>query len=144
MESVGWIIQLAPFIIVDDQKANNIGQNILPKIGIKLVQDKPKHKQILKFHEKKEASEEELKSCFKNNFQELRVRIGKSKNHVMRTQFLQDINPIPQKGRRIPSHLKERVEVKLNKLIDQKHIKKLDKCSDKQFINPITITVKKD
>ena len=144
MESGGWIIQLAPFIIVDDQKANNIGQNILTKIGIKLVQDKPKHKQILKFHEKEEASEEELKNCFKNNFQELRVRIGKSKNHVMRTQFLQDINPIPQKGRRIPSHLKERVEVKLNKLIDQKHIKKLDKCSDKQFINPITITVKKD
>ena len=44
---------------------------------------------------------------------------------------------------RIPIHLQERVEVELNKLIDQKHIIKLDKCSDRQFISPIVITVKK-
>ena len=55
-----------------------------------------------------------------------------------------DFEPIHQKGRRIPIHLQERVEAELNKLIDQKHIIKLDKCSDKQFISPIVIIVKKD
>ena len=35
------------------------------------------------------------------------------------------------------------MERELNKLIDQKHIIKLDKCSDRQFISPIVITVKK-
>ena len=39
----GWKIESAPFIIVDDQKANIIGRNILPHISIKLVQEK--HKQ---------------------------------------------------------------------------------------------------
>ena len=52
VESGQWIIQSAPFIIVDDQKANIIGRNVLPKIGINLVQDKPKHNQILNINGK--------------------------------------------------------------------------------------------
>ena len=62
----------------------------------------------------------------------------------MKTQFIKEFVPIQQKGRHIPIHLQERVEGELNKLIDQKHIIKLDKCSDRQFISPIVITVKKD
>ena len=62
----------------------------------------------------------------------------------MKTQFIEEFVPIQQKGRRIPIHLQELVEGELNKLIDQKRIIKLDKCSDQQFISPIVITVKKD
>ena len=63
----------------------------------------------------------------------------------MRTQFLQNITPIQQNDRRIPIHLQERVEANLNELIDQKHIKKLDKLSKKkQFISSIVITVKQE
>ena len=61
----------------------------------------------------------------------------------MRTQFSKEFIPIQRKSQRIPSHLQERVEGELNKLIDQKHIIKLDKCSDRQFISPIVITAKK-
>ena len=62
----------------------------------------------------------------------------------MRTQFNKEFIPIQQKGRRIPMHLQEQVEGELDKLIDQKHIIKLDKYSDRQVIIPIAITVKKD
>ena len=86
----------------------------------------------------------EIKQWVKDNFQQLCVRIGKSKHHVMRTQFSKEFEPIQEKGRRIPTPLQERVEAELNKLIDQKHIIKFDKCSDTQFISPIVITVKKD
>ena len=48
-----------------------------------------------------------------------------------------------KKGRCIPVHLQQRVEGELNKLMDQNHIIKLDKCSDRQFISPIVITVKR-
>ena len=75
---------------------------------------------------------------------QLCVRIGKLKNHTMQTQFIEEFEPIQQKGRRIPIHLQERVEGELNKLFDQKHIIKLDKGSDKQFISPIVIKDKKD
>ena len=61
----------------------------------------------------------------------------------MRTQFSKEFEPIQQKGRRIPIHQQEKVELELNKLIDQKHIIKLVKCSGKQLISPIAITVKK-
>ena len=57
---------------------------------------------------------------------------------MMKTQFSQDFIPIQQKGRQIP------VEGELNKLLNQNHIIKLDKCSDQQFISPNVITVKKD
>ena len=62
----------------------------------------------------------------------------------MRTQFNKEFIPVQQKGRRVPVHLQERVEKELNKLMDQKHIIKLDKCSDRQLISPIVITVRKD
>ena len=62
----------------------------------------------------------------------------------MKTQFSKEFEPVQQKGRRIPIHLQERVDAELNKLIDQKHIVKLDKRSDKQFISPIEITFIKD
>ena len=67
-----------------------------------------------------------------------------SKNHIMRTRFNKESTPIQQKGRRVPLHLQERVEKDLNKLMDQKHIVKLNNFSDIQFISPIVITVKKD
>ena len=57
-----------------------------------------------------EDSDPEIKQWVKDNFQQLCIRIGKSKNHMMKTQFNQDFMPIQQKGRRIPVHLQERVE----------------------------------
>ena len=62
----------------------------------------------------------------------------------MKTQFSKEFEPVQQKGRRQQIHLQERFKAELNKLIDHKHIIKLDKCSDKQFISPIVITDKKD
>ena len=89
-------------------------------------------------------SNEEIKTWVREYFQELCVRIGKSKHHVMRTRFLQNITPIQQKIRWVPIHLQGRMEAETNKIIDQKHIKKIHKCSDNQFVIPIIITAKKD
>ena len=94
--------------------------------------------------QRSDESNHENKQWVNDNFQQLCVRIGKSKHHVMKTQFNKDFEPIQHKGRRLPIHLQERVEAELNKFIDQKHINKLDKCSDKQFISAIVISVKKD
>ena len=42
IESVGRKLRAAPFIIVDNQKANIIGRNSLPHIGIKISTRKTK------------------------------------------------------------------------------------------------------
>ena len=44
IESGGWKVQTAPFFIVDNHKANIIGRNLIPHIGIKLIQDKQTQK----------------------------------------------------------------------------------------------------
>ena len=138
----GWKIQSAPFIIVDNQQANIIGRNILPQTGVRLIQEKQKQN-VLSVREQEE-SDPENKQWVKDNFQHVCIRIGKSKNHMMKTQFNHEFMPLQQKRRLIPMHLQERVERELNKLMDQNHIIKLDKCSHRKFISPVVITVKKN
>ena len=134
-------MQSATFDVVDDKKANIIGRNLLSQIGIKLIQEQQKQN-VHAIREQKE-SDPTIIQWVKENFARLCVRIGKSKNHTRKTQYIKEFVPIQQKGRRIPIHLQERVEEELHKVIDQKHIIKLDKCSDRKFISPIVITVKK-
>ena len=52
----------------------------------------------------------------------------------MKSQFIQDISPIQQKGRSVPTHLHERAERESNKLIDQKHIINFDICSGNKSV----------
>ena len=72
------------------------------------------------------------------------IRIGKSKHHMIRTQFNKDFNPIQQKGRRILVNLQERVEGGIKQADEPNYIIKLEKCSDRQFIKPMVKILKKD
>ena len=106
IESGGWKIRAAPLIIVDNQKANIIGRNTLPQIGIRPVQEKPKQRDVLNIQEQEQPNPE-IKQLVKDNYPQLCIRVGKSKNHVMRTQFNKEIIPVQQKGHRVPLHLQE-------------------------------------
>ena len=61
-----------------------------------------------------------------------------------KSTFHNSFHPTQHKGRRVPLHLNDKVERELNKLIEDKQIIKLDKCSDEYFISPVVITVKHD
>ena len=149
IESWCWKIQSAPFIVVD-KKANIIGRKLLPQIGIKLIQEQNTEK--VQAIRELEESDPTKKQWVKNKYIHFIVKwrriartcIVKSKNYTMKTQFIEKLVPIQQKGRGIPIHLQERVEGELNKLMDQKNIIKLDRCLDQQFISQILITFKKD
>ena len=52
--------------------------------------------------------------------------------------------PTQHKGRRVPLHLVEKVEMELQKLIDDNQIIRFEKCPDDLLISPVAITVKKD
>ena len=70
--------------------------------------------------------------------------MGRSKTHTVKSKFKTNFTPLYQRGRRIPIHLQSQVEEELKKLQKNGNIIKLDKCSDKNFISPIAITVKRD
>ena len=72
------------------------------------------------------------------------TRIGKSKNHLAKSIFKQNHIPNQQKERRLHLHLLEKVELELDKLIQDKQIVKLEKLPDDLFVSPVVITVKKD
>ena len=44
----------------------------------------------------------------------------------------------------MPNTLQEKVDKKSDKLLAQGNIQKLEECSDKYFVSPIVITIKKD
>ena len=66
-------------------------------------------KNVLSVREQEE-SDPEIKQWVKGNFQQVCIRVGKSKQRTMRTQFNNDCNPIQQKVSRIHVHLQERIE----------------------------------
>ena len=71
-------------------------------------------------------------------------RLGRSKNHIAKSLLRENHNPNQQKGRRVPLHLLEKVEKKIDVLINNKQIIRLEKCPDDVYISPVVITVKKD
>ena len=73
IESGGWILHSAPFIVVVDKKANKIGKNLLPQIGIKLIQEQ--QKQNVHAIREQEESNPAIKQWVKDNFAQLCVLI---------------------------------------------------------------------
>ena len=62
----------------------------------------------------------------------------------MHADFFETLTPIQQKGRKVPITLQDKVDKEIDKLLRQGHIEKLNECSDKYFVSPIVVTVKKD
>ena len=79
LKSGGWKTQPAPLIVVDDQKAKLIGRNLIPQIGIKLVEEKSKYHQILN---KIEGEKSKLirKHWVKDNFTQVCIKFERAKN----------------------------------------------------------------
>ena len=81
---------------------------------------------------------------FSRQFHHLFRRVGRIRNYKLQAEFFKNLVPIQQKGRRVPIKLQEKVDKEIEKLLEQGHIQKLKECSDKHFVSPIAITVKKD
>ena len=74
----------------------------------------------------------------------LTTRLGRSKNHKVKSKFKSNFTPVHQRGRHVPLHLEKQVEEELKRLQNNGHITKSEKCSDEIYISPIVITVKRD
>ena len=81
---------------------------------------------------------------FSKQFHHLFRRVGRIRNYKVQAEFFKTLVPIQQKGRRVPLTLQEKVDKEIEKLLEQGHNHKLEECSDKYFVSPIVITVKKD
>ena len=119
-----------------------MGRDILRKLGIHLSASKPIGKTVGLISDTT-IEQNTIKWIFKK-YPHLCTRLGRSKNHMTKSTFKENFSPTQHKGRRVPLHLLERFEKELENLIEDKQIKRLEKCSDEYFISPVVITVKKD
>ena len=119
-----------------------MGRDLLAKLGITLNATKNTGKTI-NLISQLQAEKNIIKWAFQK-YPHLCTRLGRSKNHIAKSIFKTEFTPSQHKGRRVPLHLLEKVENELKKLIDDKQIIRLEKCSDELFISPVVITVKKD
>ena len=142
LKSGAWTAKNCNILLVKHLLQPVMGRDILQQLGIYLRALKPTGKTIGLISD---ASTEQniIKWIFKK-YPHLCTRLGRSKNHMAKSTFKEKFTPTQHKGRRVPLHLLERVEQELEKLIEDKQIMRLEKCSDEYFISPVVITVKKD
>ena len=142
IQSGSWTAKSCKVLIVKNKTINIMGRDLLSKLGITLNASKNTGKPI-NFISNLQTEKNIIKWVFQK-YPHLCTRLGRSKNHIAKSIFKSTYTPSQHKGRRVPLHLLEKVENELKKLIDDKQIIKLEKCSDELFISPVVITVKKD
>ena len=86
VESGGWTINTAPIILVVDKRANMLGRNLLPQLGIHLHQEKPDGKSINYIADKNQL-DTIITNWVKSTYPGLCTRIGRSKNHMVHKNF---------------------------------------------------------
>ena len=131
-----WTATGVDVTVVEDGHRPIIGRDLFPKLGFSVIQSK----QIANI----DQNQCPIKRQISFDFPDLISRIGKSLKHTVNSTFHNEFTPTHQKGRRVPINLQPLVIIELKKLLDEKHIIKLNSCSDKNFISPIVITVKRD
>ena len=87
------------------------------------------------------GGQERLQKLIKNN-DDLFHGIGKLKGVKVKLHVDQDVKPVAQKHRRVPFHLRDKVEAEVTRLEEAGIIEKVDSATD--WISPIVISPKKD
>ena len=150
LETNGWATE-ARMKVIGGNRPSIIGRDLMPNLGLQLVQQTPEQK-VMSVQRKqpgaetssKEDSLDPWQTYFSEQFDNLFHRVGTIENYMVQVEFFETLTPIQQKGRRVPIALQVKVDKKISKLLQQGHIEKLEECSDKYFVSPIVITVKKD
>ena len=112
----GWYAGRADLIVVSNNQRAITGRDLFQALGITLQQQtpsSPEGKNILNITTTSACLlKNEMSTVYKN----LTTRIGRSINQKVKLKFKTTFTPVHQKGRRIPLHLENQVELELNKL----------------------------
>ena len=139
IRSNNWHANPIEIQVVTDDNRLLLGRDLFPAFGLSIQQFNSPQTVIQVEHEHCP-----IKKQIATDFPDLISRIGKTNLNTVRSKFHKNHTATHQKGRRVLVGLLNTVSDELKKLSDQGHIEKLHKFSDRNFISPIVITVKKD
>ena len=123
IECNDWIATGIDVTVVEDGHRPIIGRDLFSKLGFFLT--------LLKQVANIDQNQCLIKKQIAFDFPELVTRIGKSLKHSVKSTFHKEFTPTHQKARRVPINLQPLVNIELKKLLDKKHIIKLNSRSDK-------------
>ena len=141
IESKGWRIEYAEFVVVKDGLKPLIGRDLFEALGISVTQSLCSNEGSMV---NTTTTQCPLKPRIANRLPQLISRIVRSKIHIVKSKFHKNFQPKHQKGRRVPINLQDRVNNEIKKLLEEGHIEKLNNCSDQYFISPKVFKVKRD
>ena len=145
VSSLGWHVKSAKFLISENRTRCLLGLDLQPHLGVKTTQVRPERPLVGEVSQSNlNVTSESWKTHFYQKFHRVFTRVGKAKNHKVFSTFKSPLVPIQEKGRRVPVHIQDKVGQEIQKLIQEGHVVKLNKCTKQHFISPIVITAKKD
>ena len=121
IQSNGWKIH-ARIKVIGGNRPSIIGRDLMPQLGLHLVQQSP-GKQIMFIEEgnqdalEPEGELDSWQTCFSKQFSNLFSRVGKIRNYKVQAEFFENLTPVQQKGRRVPISLQEKVDAEIDKLL---------------------------
>ena len=110
----------------------------------KISSNSSENSKIEKENEKSIHNEVNEQTKIKEQFNELFTRQGKLIGNEVKIEFKPHAKITQQKGRRVPIQLQDAVQKEIERLLHEGHIERVKEVTDKQFIQPIVITVKRD
>ena len=145
VSSLGWHVKSAKFLISENRTRCLLGLDLQPHLGVKTTQVRPERLLVGEVSQSNlNVVSDSWKNHFHQKFHRVFTRVGRAKNHKDFSTFKSPIVPIQEKGRRVPVHIQDKVGQDIQKLIQEGHVVKLNKCTSEHFISPIVITAKKD
>ena len=154
LASNGWKTK-AEVRVIGGTRPSIVGRDLMGKLGLQLMQADPRG-EVMNIQGTEDSSSEkghvgesedeqmdQWQLYFSKLFPKLFTRVGKIRNCKVQAEFFKNLVPVQQKRRRVPVTLQEKVDKEIDKLLTQGHIEKLKECSDRCFVSPIVITVKK-
>ena len=131
----------ARIVITRDGKRSLIERDLLTQLNIRVGEANGNSEYTNIINNISETRDFETR---KQKFPKLFSRQGKMEGFKVKVEFKKDVKITQQKGRRIPLHLQHAVEAEIEKLLEEGHIRKVEKINDEVFIQPVVTTVKKD
>ena len=106
IESNGWRIENAEFVVVKDGLKPLIGRDLFEALEISITQTLTSNEGSMV---NTITTQCPLKTRIADQFPQLISRIGRSKIHIVKSKFNKNFRPKHQKGRRVPINLQDRV-----------------------------------
>ena len=110
IECNGWRAGRADIIVVPNKHRAIVGRDLFQPLGIHLKQKDSPNAQGKNIDSIEITSTCPIKREVATKYNNLTTRLGRSKNHKVKSKFKSNCTPVHQRGRRVPLHLEKQVE----------------------------------